>query len=586
MNATNGIGERLKYYRKASGYSQEELSQKTQVTVRTIQRIEKEEVNPHLNTIKQLSIALEIDVNDLLPQQNPKEETIKKKWLLLIHATPLIGLVLPLCNVLFPLFLWIHKREDNPIYDRHGAKVLNFQITALLLYVGAFVALLTVEKWGFIVFFVTGPALLLIILLNIFYVLNKEKCYYPLSIPFFKVKGQHAANLLVIGIIGFALSSCSLDSDCKIERLDGTAISSDSLSKTIDKILLEAKVPGAAVTVFNDSQPVYEKTFGYKKYPEKSPLTDSTNLYGASLSKAVFAVLVLKLVEDGVIDLDTPLESYLPKKIYEYEPQTRWHDDFSNLKDDSLYHKITARMCLAHTAGFPNWRWIEEDNKLKVKNRPGEMYRYSGEGFVYLQVVLEKLTGKGLQKLADEIIFQPLKMENSAYEWKDRFEEDFAVGHGGEMEALKKDKDNEPRGGSTLETTAADYVIFLTAVLNQQIISSDSYDEMFAPQIGISSSQQFGPGSRIATDKYDSINLSYGLGWGYFETPRGKAVFKEGNGNGFQHYSLIFPETGMGIMILTNSVFGTSTYQRISEAAIMNVYTPWEWQGYEPYDAE
>ena len=102
------IGKNLIYYRKAKGLTQQELSNLTEVTVRTIQRIEKNEVQPHLQTIKLLAVALELEVEALLPLDNPKEENIKKKWLLLIHATPILGFVIPFCNVLFPLFLWIH----------------------------------------------------------------------------------------------------------------------------------------------------------------------------------------------------------------------------------------------------------------------------------------------------------------------------------------------------------------------------------------------------------------------------------------------------------------------------------------------
>jgi transcriptional regulator with XRE-family HTH domain len=161
------LAERLKYYRKSKGLSQEELSNKTNVTVRTIQRIEKAEVNPHLNTIKLLAVALNIEVSELLPLQNPKEETIKKKWLLLLHATPLLGIFIPLCNVLLPLFIWIHKREDNPVYNEHGVKVINFQITVLLLASLAFASLLTVEKWGFIIFLTTVPICIAVVIFNI-----------------------------------------------------------------------------------------------------------------------------------------------------------------------------------------------------------------------------------------------------------------------------------------------------------------------------------------------------------------------------------------------------------------------------------
>ena len=114
---TQSISKNLVYQRKLKGYTQEELSEKTQVTVRTIQRIEKGEVTPHLQTVKLLATALHIEVEDLIPLENPKEESMQIKWLLLFHGTPILGLVLPLCNILFPLFLWIHKREDNTIIN-------------------------------------------------------------------------------------------------------------------------------------------------------------------------------------------------------------------------------------------------------------------------------------------------------------------------------------------------------------------------------------------------------------------------------------------------------------------------------------
>ncbi|SDQ76003.1 serine hydrolase [Flagellimonas zhangzhouensis] len=577
------IGERLKYQRKIKGYSQEELAHRTNVTVRTIQRIEKEEVSPHLNTIKLLAVALEIEVDDLVVLTNPKDETLKKKWLLLMHATPLVGLFLPLLNVLIPLFLWIHKREDNPIYNEHGIKVINFQITALILAVLSFVSLLTIEKWGFFIFISVVPICVGIIIFNIIYVVQKNKCYYPFSIPFIRLnKNQLPTLLLLFGIIFFC--SCSGPKLETLERLDGSLITKDSVTRKMNQLMEDAQIHGMAITVFNNNQPIYQKQFGYKDYLNRIPLTDSTNMYGASFSKAVFGILVMKMVEKGVIDLDTRLESYLPKKMYEYEPKTSWHDDFSTLKEDSLYHKITARMCLDHTTGFKNYRWFEEDYKLRVHSEPGTKFGYSGEGFIYLQVVLEKLTGKGLEELAQENIFKPLGMNNTAYEWKSKFENDYALGHDENGKSLKKDKDNEPRGGGTLETTTEDYTKFLTAVLSQKLISEESYNEIFSPHIKISTVKQFGEEANIFTDKYDDINFGYGLGWGYFETPYGKAVFKEGHGSGFVHHSVLFPETGKGVMIMTNFEKGNSIFKEILEVVMKDVYTPWEWENYIPYD--
>jgi serine-type D-Ala-D-Ala carboxypeptidase/endopeptidase len=238
-----------------------------------------------------------------------------------------------------------------------------------------------------------------------------------------------------------------------ISRLDNTIISAAALDEKINTLVKAANVHGLAVAVFNNNKAVYKNTFGYKNFDLKQPLRSNTNLYGASLSKAVFAVLVMKLVEEGLIDLDTPLESYLLKPIYEYTPLKRWHDNYADLRNDSLYKSITARMCLSHSTGFANWRWDEKDRKLKVNFQPGTKYGYSGEGMVYLQVVIEKLTGKSLEELMNEKIFKPLNMLHSAYSWKEDYEKDYAWGHKANGNLYEKDKDNEPRAASTLETT-------------------------------------------------------------------------------------------------------------------------------------
>ena len=122
MDDKNKLAENLVYQRKLKGLTQKDLSDRTNVTVRTIQRIEKGETDPHLQTIKLLAAALEVEVDELMVLEDPKEENIQKKWLLLIHATPFIGFVIPLANIFIPLFLWIHKRDDNRIYREHGRK--------------------------------------------------------------------------------------------------------------------------------------------------------------------------------------------------------------------------------------------------------------------------------------------------------------------------------------------------------------------------------------------------------------------------------------------------------------------------------
>jgi CubicO group peptidase (beta-lactamase class C family) len=369
-----------------------------------------------------------------------------------------------------------------------------------------------------------------------------------------------------------------------LTRLDNSKISFAELDNKIASLMKAANVQGLGVTVFNNNEPVYKKAFGYKRIDTKEPIKTNTNFYGASLSKVVFAVLVMKLVEEGVIDLDKPLQDYLLKPIYEYVPTKKWHDNYRDLKADSLYKKITARMCLDHTSGFPNWRWYESDQKLRVKFMPGSRYQYSGEGLVYLQVVLEHMLGRSLEELMRENIFMPLHMERSSYTWQAAFENDYCFGHQSTGALYEKDKDNDARSASTLETTLDDFTLFTMAVLKNSLLKPATTDQMFTAQIRLRSIQQFGPLSLVDSTANDGIQLGYGLGWGLLQSPYGVGAFKEGHGDGFQHYSIIFPSRDIGIIILSNSDNAESIFKELLETAIADRFTPWYWQNYIPYN--
>jgi CubicO group peptidase (beta-lactamase class C family) len=388
------------------------------------------------------------------------------------------------------------------------------------------------------------------------------------------------AHFLITALIPMAIFSQS------INRLDGSKISSAQLDGKVQQLMKDGNVQGLAITVFNKNKAVYKKVFGYKRFDTKEPLQTNTNFYGASLSKAVFAVLVMKMVEEKVIELDKTLESYLPQPVYAYGKGSSWNQDYTDLKQDSFYKKITARMCLEHSSGFPNWRWYEPDQKLRVLFQPGTAYSYSGEGLCYLQFVLEKITGKSLEQLMEENIFGPLHMTTSAYFWQPRFEANYCLGHTTDNKVYEKDKDNAPRSASTLETTPDDLSLFLAGVLQKKILTSASYKEMFTPQLRLRSKLQMEARSWLDTTntENDNIQLSYALGWGILQTPYGFGAFKEGHGDGFQHYSIIFPEKQMGILILTNSDNGEGIFKELLEVAIADKYTPWRWQNYIPYD--
>ena len=182
------LSENLIYQRKLKGYTQEDLSDKTTVGVRTIQRIEKGETQPHLQTVKLLAVGLDVEVNDLLPIDNPNEENIQRKWMLLLHGIPFLGFIIPFGNILFPLFLWIHKADDNKVYNNHGRAIVNFQISMTFYIILSLLSFFILPGFNF---FITGGIILFSIIVtirNLSTALNKGTCYYPLSLPFLKKK--------------------------------------------------------------------------------------------------------------------------------------------------------------------------------------------------------------------------------------------------------------------------------------------------------------------------------------------------------------------------------------------------------------
>ena len=182
------LAENLLYQRKLKGYTQEDLSDKTTVAVRTIQRIEKGEVQPHLQTVKLLAAGLDVEVEDLLILDDPNEEVVQRKWMLLIHGTPFLGLIIPFASILVPLFIWISKADDNKIYDAHGRAVINFHATIILLLI---ISLLLFFPFPGYNFFGTGAVVLyglIMSILNIMWAMDSQTYNYPLSIPFLKPK--------------------------------------------------------------------------------------------------------------------------------------------------------------------------------------------------------------------------------------------------------------------------------------------------------------------------------------------------------------------------------------------------------------
>jgi serine-type D-Ala-D-Ala carboxypeptidase/endopeptidase len=368
-----------------------------------------------------------------------------------------------------------------------------------------------------------------------------------------------------------------------IKRIDGSQITVDSLNTRIDYLMKIANVSGVAVSVFNNNKPVFSKTYGLANVQKNIPLQQSSLMYGCSFAKTVFAYIAMQYFQEKLLDLDKPLVEYLNKPLPDYKING-WRRGYQDLKDDERYKKITARMCLTHTTGFPNWRWFEADKKLKFKLDPGTRYSYSGEGLYLLQFVIEQLTGKDYETISQERVFKPLGMTNTSYVWQTRFDTNICYGHNAKGEPYELMKWKEASSGGSMSTTLEDFSEFFTALINSKGLSKNSFREMTNTQIRIKSRSQFGPLAKIDSTDNDNIQLGYGLGVGVFKTPYGRAFFKEGHDDGWGHYSICFPDKKIAIVIMTNNDNGESIFKELLAYSIGDTFTPWRWENYIPYD--
>lgn len=361
-----------------------------------------------------------------------------------------------------------------------------------------------------------------------------------------------------------------------ISRLDGRNITPEQIDATVNRMIQAAHVTGVGLALFRDGKVVYLKPYGLRDTEKGLPLTPDSVMTAASLTKAAFATVVMQLVERGQLNLDKPVEQYLGKPLGEFPP-------YADLKGDPRTAKLTLRILLDHTTGFANFRGFEDDHKLRFHYDPGTHYGYSGEGINLAQFVVEKVTGKSATQLMQEELYGPLKMSRSRMIWMPQFESDFANGYDEYGRSLGPERRKTPNAAGSMQTTLRDYATFLSALMSGEVLSSGARERMLSPQVRIHSAHQFPSLNTETTTAYDSINLSYGIGWGLYQSSVGPAFFKEGHDDGWRNLALCFLN-GDGILIMTNSSNGEGLFKPLIETLLGETAFPFDWDGYTPYD--
>jgi CubicO group peptidase (beta-lactamase class C family) len=377
--------------------------------------------------------------------------------------------------------------------------------------------------------------------------------------------------------LAIASASLAVGQQSTVTRLDGSTISAAEIDATMTRLMKAGEVTGAGIAILNNGKVAYLKAYGFRDKEKNLPLTVDSVMSAASISKVAFAYLAMELVDDGVLDLDKPVYQYLPKPLPEYPK-------YADLAGDPRYKRITARMLLSHTSGFANWRWMEDDRKLKIHFEPGSRYAYSGEGIDLLQLVVETIAKKPLDVLMQERVFQPLGMTRTSMVWQERFESDFANGYDEYGRSVGAHRWKNADAAGSMQTTISDQARFLQAVMEGRLLKSKTRAQIVSPQVQILSKHQFPTLSDETTDENKSIRLSYGLAWGLYWTPYGEVFFKEGHDDGWRNYAVAFDKEKSGLVILTNSGNGEGIFKDVLETLLKDTFTPIEWEGYVPYD--
>ena len=170
-----------------------------------------------------------------------------------------------------------------------------------------------------------------------------------------------------------------------------TIPSPNAIDAKVGKIMNQTHANGLALAIVDHGKVGYVQSYGFRN-AKRDPLTTDTVMYGASLTKTVFAYTVMQLVDQGKLNLDTAIKADLDNPLPSYGPDPVFPDKYGPYKDlagDPRWEKITPRMCLNHSTGFSNFWFIEPDQKLHIHFEPGTRFSYSGEGFILLQFVVE-----------------------------------------------------------------------------------------------------------------------------------------------------------------------------------------------------
>jgi CubicO group peptidase (beta-lactamase class C family) len=354
-----------------------------------------------------------------------------------------------------------------------------------------------------------------------------------------------------------------------------------ALDTRVQQAMRDAGAKGLAVAVIEDGKLAYVKTFGERNAKDE-PLLPDTVMYGASLTKAVFAYTVLQLVDEGVIELDAPISKYLAKPLPEYAGFGDAYAPYETLTDER-WRKITPRMLLTHSAGFSNFYWDNPGEKLVIHFDPGSRYAYSGDGLILLQFVLEKGLGLDVGKEMQRRVFDRFGMTRTSMMWRADFAGNLADGWDEAGKPEPHDERSRVRAAGSMDTTISDFALFAAGVVRGDGLSPASRAEMVKASLPITTASQFLTLQPELPPEKRRPDLAAGLGVVVFDGPQGHGFMKGGHNDTTANSWVCVEQRKRCVVILSNDVRAEKAFPDLVKTALGDTGVPYDWEyGFRP----
>ncbi len=344
---------------------------------------------------------------------------------------------------------------------------------------------------------------------------------------------------ILLVVLCLILSACaptpSAKSDNFAERFPPDSVEAVARLETlIPELMAEARVQGLQIALIQDGRVLTEQGYGVTGRPDGATVDADTVFEAASLTKPVFAYAFMKMVDQGLVDLDRPVIEYLPREEVE---QVLGHAlDADGFRAD-WFKTITARHILSHSAGLPHG---DGGAVTTIFFEPGSDWKYSAEGYMFLQHAVERLAGESLDAIIDASVLQPLGMVRSSMVWRDDLEAKMARGHSiyGNVSEIRKR--SEPTAAASLYTTAGDYARFVCAVIDGAGLDPGTHREMLDWFVDMS----------------DDGSVGWSPGFGLQRDDEGTDFWQWGDYGIFRSYVIASANDRNGVVFLTNSFNG------------------------------